>query len=244
MCIFVGVTDFVKCGALTLVDEIPRCRNYHCYYYYHYYYVPDCSTHFCRNGSCCCVRASNNSTPCVLYYSALRQQGVNKAFPETLGRVVTCWHACRYVDTLVAMLTRLSLLNNVVVMVPRVFASVVTVRVDNAAIALFVLENCVLLCCFLLIASQLFERVSNKKREREKKIRRLQWGGIGLLFLFVVCVRQIGHEVCSHITNVGNNPNDRSHPPPPPLSLSLFACLSVKVHLGSREHRTLSHLVV
>ena len=37
ICIFVGLTDFVKHGLLTLVDEILRYRNYHCYYYYYYY---------------------------------------------------------------------------------------------------------------------------------------------------------------------------------------------------------------
>ena len=38
MYIFVGLTDFVKRGVLTLVDEIPRCRNYHYYYYCCCYY--------------------------------------------------------------------------------------------------------------------------------------------------------------------------------------------------------------
>ena len=42
-CIFVGLTDFVKRGVLTLVDEISRYRNYHYYYYYYcccyYYYL-------------------------------------------------------------------------------------------------------------------------------------------------------------------------------------------------------------
>ena len=36
MCIFVGLTDFVKRSVLTLVDEKPRYRNYHFYYYYYY----------------------------------------------------------------------------------------------------------------------------------------------------------------------------------------------------------------
>ena len=30
MCVFVSLTDFVKRGVLTLVDEMPRYRNYHC----------------------------------------------------------------------------------------------------------------------------------------------------------------------------------------------------------------------
>ena len=38
MCIFVGLTDFVKLGVLSLVNEIPRYRNYY-YYYYYYYYI-------------------------------------------------------------------------------------------------------------------------------------------------------------------------------------------------------------
>ena len=38
MCIFVGLTDFAKCGVLILVDEIPHYRNYHCHYCYYYYY--------------------------------------------------------------------------------------------------------------------------------------------------------------------------------------------------------------
>ena len=32
-CIFVGLTDFVKRGVLTLVDEISRYRNHNYYYY-------------------------------------------------------------------------------------------------------------------------------------------------------------------------------------------------------------------
>ena len=34
MCIFVGLTDFVNRGVLTLVDEIPRYRNYHYLFIY------------------------------------------------------------------------------------------------------------------------------------------------------------------------------------------------------------------
>ena len=30
--------DLVKHGVLTLVSEIPCCKNDHCYYYYYYYY--------------------------------------------------------------------------------------------------------------------------------------------------------------------------------------------------------------
>ena len=36
--IFVSLTGFVKRGVVTLVDEIPRCRNYHYYYYCCCYY--------------------------------------------------------------------------------------------------------------------------------------------------------------------------------------------------------------
>ena len=35
MSIFIGLTDFVNCEVFTLVDEIPRYRNYH----YDYQYV-------------------------------------------------------------------------------------------------------------------------------------------------------------------------------------------------------------
>ena len=31
---FVGLTDFVKRGVLTLVNETPYYRNYHCCYYF------------------------------------------------------------------------------------------------------------------------------------------------------------------------------------------------------------------
>ena len=33
MCLFLGLTDFVKRSFLILVDEIPRYRNYYYYYY-------------------------------------------------------------------------------------------------------------------------------------------------------------------------------------------------------------------
>ena len=33
---YICKSDFVKRGVLTLVDEVPRCRNYHYYYYYYY----------------------------------------------------------------------------------------------------------------------------------------------------------------------------------------------------------------
>ena len=35
LCIF----DFVKCGVLTHVIEIPDYENYHCYYYYYPYFL-------------------------------------------------------------------------------------------------------------------------------------------------------------------------------------------------------------
>ena len=51
VCIFVHLIDFVKRSVLTLVDELPRFRNYHYYYYlfnlfFDYYH---CLTgHTCR----------------------------------------------------------------------------------------------------------------------------------------------------------------------------------------------------
>ena len=54
MCIFVGLTDFVKYGVLTCVDETLHCRSYH-YYYYCYYEQLNCSAAVCFSGVCECV---------------------------------------------------------------------------------------------------------------------------------------------------------------------------------------------
>ena len=35
---FVRLSDFVKRGVLTLVDELPRYSNHRCYYHYYYHY--------------------------------------------------------------------------------------------------------------------------------------------------------------------------------------------------------------
>ena len=48
MCIFVSLTDFVKCSVPNLVNETMRYRNYH----YYYYIIHMISQQYDFGGSC------------------------------------------------------------------------------------------------------------------------------------------------------------------------------------------------